>query len=129
MKEDKDIVLVELANILPFHTGDGHPFEVEDDEDMAELEASIDENGILEPVILRPDVNLEGRYEIIDGHKRCRAARRKGFSTVPSVIEICDDKTAIELMVVSNLGIDREFLEKKGYKVFCVQLDKEILEE
>ena len=119
--KEQGIVQMELANILPFHTGDGHPFEVEDDEDMAELEASIDENGILEPVILRPDVNLEGRYETIAGHRRVHAARKKGMFTVPAIIVDYDDDTAIKLMVASNLEKRKHIkpsAKAKAYKMY-----------
>ena len=60
-EESSSVTDILLDDILPFHTGGSHPFEVVDDDDMHNLEDDIRENGQLEPIIVRKDVNLTGR--------------------------------------------------------------------
>ena len=79
----------------------GHPFKVLDDEKMEELVDSIKANGILTPVIVRPDD--EGTYEMISGHRRLHAAERAGLTRIPAIIkELTDDESTI-LMVDANI--------------------------
>lgn len=78
-----------------------HPFEIRDDEEMAELMDSISNNGILTPIIVRPRV--EGGYEIISGHRRCYAARQLNLEEVPVIIRNYDDFEAIIKMVECNV--------------------------
>lgn len=112
---------IQIEDLLPFHTGDGHPFEVTDDEDMKELEADIEENGILEPILVRPDANLAGRYELIAGHRRLHVARNLGFEKLKAIIMEYDDEMAIKLMVVSNLkkrSHIKPSVKAKAYKMY-----------
>ncbi len=96
--EFKDCVEVPLTYLYDFKD---HPFQVNDDEDMAELVASIKDRGILEPGIVRP---LEsGGYEVIAGHRRKHAAALAGLSTMPVFIKTLSDAEAVDLMVYSNL--------------------------
>ncbi len=71
----KDCVEVDLSLLYDF---ENHPFQVNDDEDMAELVASIKDRGILEPGIVRP--RPDGGYEVIAGHRRKHAAALAGLS-------------------------------------------------
>lgn len=77
-----------------------HPFKVRNNQDMDELIASIQENGILMPCIVRPKEN--GRYEMIAGHRRKHAAIRAGLNTLPCIVRDLDDVQATILMVDSN---------------------------
>ncbi len=77
-----------------------HPFQVRDDEDMERLVQSIDNNGVLNPVILRKNGE---RYELIAGHRRKHACLRLGISGIPAIVrELSRDEAVVE-MVDSNL--------------------------
>lgn len=103
IKKERTITEISRDKLLVFHTGEGHPFEVVDDEEMEELVESIKSSGILEPIIIRADKNFEGRYEIIAGHRRMHAAETAGIDKVPCLVVDYDDDTAIKLMISSNL--------------------------
>ena len=76
-----------------------HPFQVRDDEDMERLVQSIDNNGVLNPVILRKNGE---RYELIAGHRRKHACLRLGISGIPAIVrELSRDEAVVE-MVDSN---------------------------
>ena len=95
-REKVRIIPVELIDDFP-----DHPFQVKDDESMAQLVSSIEMNGVLNPVILR---KKEGeRYEIIAGHRRKYACRKLDIKLIPSIVrELSRDEAVIE-MVDSNL--------------------------
>ena len=78
-----------------------HPFKVRMDEDMANLVESVKERGIITPVTLRQ--KDDGRYEIVSGHRRCKACELAGLDTVPAEIKDLTRDEAIILMVESNL--------------------------
>ena len=89
-----------LDKLHPFRE---HPYKVENNEEMAELIESIKQNGVLNPVIVRPSEILPECYEIISGHRRCRAACEAGLNKVPALVyEIDRDKAAV-MLVDSNL--------------------------
>lgn len=71
-----------------------------DEEPLAELEASIREHGVLQPVLVRP---LPDGYELIAGERRWRAAATAGLRTVPSLVRYLDDRGALEASLVENL--------------------------
>lgn len=62
-----------------------HPFKVLDDEKMSDLVESIKENGILHPVLVRP--NEAGNYEMISGHRRLHAASIIGWEKIPAIVK------------------------------------------
>lgn len=78
-----------------------HPFQVRLDEDMDQLVQSIRERGLITPVTLRQ--KDDGRYEIVSGHRRCRACELAGMDTVKAEIKELTRDEAIILMVESNL--------------------------
>lgn len=78
-----------------------HPFKVVQDGAMRELVESVRENGVIEPILCRPDG--EGGYQIISGHRRQTAAMLAGLSEVPVSVREMDDHTATVVMVDSNL--------------------------
>lgn len=71
-----------------------------DEDALASLAASIRELGVLQPILVRP---VDGRYELIAGERRWRAARRAGLERIPAVIRTIDDSTSLEQAVVENL--------------------------
>ena len=110
---------VPTGEILP---GAMQPRNGFDDDSLNELAKSIRENGIMQPLIVRP---REGGYELIAGERRWRAAQIAGLARVPIVIRDVDDRTALELALVENL--QRENLdpieEAKGYAQLVDQFD------
>ncbi len=89
---------IEIGRI---HEFPNHPFKVLDDERMDMLVDSIRENGILNPVIVRPDKT--GNYEMISGHRRLHAASIVGLSKVPAIVKEMTDDEAIIKMVDANI--------------------------
>lgn len=77
------------------------PRQVFDEESLASLTASIRELGVLQPVLVRP--GSDGRYELIAGERRWRAARRAGLPTIPALVKVLDDTSSLEQAVVENL--------------------------
>ena len=108
----KDVKQISLANLVPF---EGHPYKVEDNADMEALTGSIRENGVLNPLIVRPTENDPCRYEIISGHRRAHAARLAGIEQVPAfVYPISRDEAAV-LVVDSNLHRERVLPSEKAF--------------
>ena len=89
---------IKVTDIFPF---ENHPFKVLDDEKMADLVESIKANGVLSPVLLRPDD--EGTYEMISGHRRLHAAKLAGLRTIPAIVKEMTNDEAIIAMVDSNV--------------------------
>lgn len=89
---------IRIDQIYPF---ENHPFKVLDDDKMDELVESIRENGVLSPVIVRPDD--EGGYEMISGHRRMHAAKLAGLVTIPAIIKPMTNDEATIAMVDSNM--------------------------
>ena len=89
-----------------------HPFQVRDDKDMERLIQSIDNNGVLNPVILRKNGE---RYELIAGHRRKHACLRLGISGIPAIVrELSRDEAVVE-MVDSNLQREHILPSEKAY--------------
>ena len=89
---------IEIGRI---HAFPHHPFKVLDDEKMNTLVESIRENGILNPVIVRPDQS--GDYEMISGHRRLHAAGIIGMEKIPAIVKEMSDDEAIIQMVDANI--------------------------
>ena len=89
-----------------------------DKESLVELTNSIKEQGIIQPIVVRPNKLLEGKYEIIAGERRWLASQNAGLHEVPVVILHVDDVKSLELAIVEN--IQRQDLnsieEARGYK-------------
>lgn len=95
------------------HNFANHPFKVVDDEEMDELVESIEKNGILVPVLVRPDV--DNTYEMIAGHRRMHAAIRIGLKTIPAIVRDLDDDEAIIVMVDSNIQRKKLLPSEKAF--------------
>ena len=78
-----------------------HPFKVLDDESMQRTVESVEQYGVLSPLIARP--RPEGGYEIISGHRRQHAAQLAGLDALPVIVREMTDNAAVILMVDSNL--------------------------
>ena len=87
-----------IGELFPFKN---HPFKVLDDESMQRTVESVEQYGVLSPLIARP--RPEGGYEIISGHRRQHAAQLAGLDTLPVIVRQMDDDAAVLLMVDSNL--------------------------
>ena len=68
---------------------------------LDELTGSVREHGVLQPILVRP--HSAGRYQLVAGERRWRAARAAGLATIPALIEEIDDDTALEIAVIENL--------------------------
>ena len=112
---------IAIEKIFPF---EGHPFKVQDNEEMNALIESIQEQGILSPLIVRPKENTEDEYEIVSGHRRFRAAVKAGMKEVPALIVPLDRDAAGIAVVDSNLH--REHI-LPSEKAFAYKLKKEAL--
>lgn len=98
--------------IYPF---EGHPFKVQDNEEMNALIESIQEQGILSPLIVRPKENTEDEYEIVSGHRRFRAAVKAGIKEVPALIVPLDRDAAAIAVVDSNLHREHLLPSEKSF--------------
>ncbi|MER9587029.1 ParB/RepB/Spo0J family partition protein [Mesorhizobium sp. M0276] len=73
------------------------------DAELTDLAQSIREHGVVQPVVARPSPTQAGRYEIIAGERRWRAAQRAGLSEIPVIIREVNDRTALELAIIENV--------------------------
>ena len=89
-----------------------HPFQVRDDEDMERLIQSIENNGVLNPVILRKNGE---RYELIAGHRRKHACLRLGISGIPAIVRELSREEAVVEMVDSNLQREHILPSEKAF--------------
>jgi ParB family chromosome partitioning protein len=71
--------------------------------EIGELEASIRDKGILQPILVRPSPKTPGEYEIVAGERRWRAAQQAGLTAIPALIRVLDDDKAFEIAVVENV--------------------------
>ena len=97
---DTSFEMVSVADIEPNRYQPRRAF---DDESMAELTASIQEVGILQPLLLR---RVDGGYELVAGERRWRAARRAGLTRVPAVVRPTEDRNSLEQAIIENLHRD-----------------------
>ena len=104
-------VVIPVENIVPF---DGHPYKVLDDDSMNELTESVQENGILEPLTVRPLEDTDN-YEIISGHRRYHAAKKAGLTEVPAFSRPVSRDEAAIMLVDSNLHRERILPSEKAF--------------
>ena len=103
---------IRIDQIYPF---ENHPFKVLDDDKMTDLVESIKENGILVPVLVRPDD--AGSYEMISGHRRLHAAKAAGLSTIPAVIKEMTNDEATIAMVDANIQREEILPSERAYSL------------
>ncbi|MBO5859416.1 MAG: ParB/RepB/Spo0J family partition protein [Clostridia bacterium] len=111
-KKLKSAVSIPLEKIRPF---EGHPYKVLDNDEMNALIESIQEQGILSPLIVRPLENTEDEYELISGHRRLRAAQKAGAKNVPVFIYAVSRDEAAIMLVDSNLHREHILPSEKAF--------------
>ena len=94
------------------------PRNIFDEEKLDELSSSIKENGIIQPIAVRPNKYEPGKFEIVAGERRWLAAQKAGLNEVPVVVLDIDDQKSIEIAIVENvqrqeLNVDEE---ARGYQ-------------
>ena len=109
-KTQPTIVQISTDKLHPFPA---HPFKVQDDEDMEQLTQSIQAQGVLTPLVIRPLKN--GEYEVISGHRRLHACRKAGIETVPALVYAIDRDAAAIALVDSNLHRERILPSEKAF--------------
>ena len=97
-QQREQVQQIPIGELFPFKN---HPFKVLDDESMQRTVESVEQYGVLSPLIARP--RPEGGYEIISGHRRQHAAQLAGLDALPVIVRHMDDDAAVLLMVDSNL--------------------------
>ena len=103
---------IAIEKLFPF---EGHPFKVQENEEMNALIESIQEYGILSTLIVRPKENTEDKYEIVSGHRRFRAAVKAGIKEVPALIVPLDRDAAAIAVVDSNLHREHILPSEKAF--------------
>ena len=111
-----EIKKIKLEDIVAFKN---HPFKVEDNESFKELVQSIKENGLLNPIIVRPK---DDKYEIISGHRRLKAMELNGYDEIETYIKELNDDEAVIQMVDSNLQRDKILPSEKAF-AYKMKLD------
>lgn len=111
-------VNIPVEKLRPF---EGHPFKVKDDEEMNTLIESVQTQGILLPLIVRPIENTD-EYEVISGHRRLHAAVKAGITEVPALIYALDRDSAAIAVVDSNLHREHILPSEKAF-AYKMKLD------
>ena len=109
---------VKLSACLPFRD---NPFKVKDDLDMEMLVESVKENGVMYPIMVRPQEDGFG-YEIVSGHRRVYACKQAGIETVPAFIREMDRDEAVIFLVDSNLHRERLLPSERAF-AYKMKLD------
>lgn len=107
----KKPVAIPVEKLRPFA---GHPFKVKDDAEMNTLIESIQTQGVLSPLIVRPIENTE-EYEVVSGHRRLHAAQKAGITEVPALIYALDRDAAVIAVVDSNLHREHILPSEKAF--------------
>ena len=109
-QQREQVQQIPIGELFPFKN---HPFKVLDDESMQRTVESVEQYGVLSPLIARP--RPEGGYEIISGHRRQHAAQLAGLDTLPVIVRQMDDDAAVLLMVDSNLQRENILPSKRAF--------------
>ena len=107
----KKPVAIPVEKLRPFA---GHPFKVKDDAEMNTLIESIQTQGVLSPLIVRPIENTD-EYELISGHRRLHAAQKAGITEVSALIYALDRDAAVIAVVDSNLHREHILPSEKAF--------------
>lgn len=112
MKETRKAEHLPISQLHPF---EGHPFQVQDNEEMDALVESIQAGGILTPLMVRPLEGKANAYEVISGHRRLHAAIKAGMETVPAFITPMSRDAAAIALVDSNLHREHILPSEKAF--------------
>ena len=110
MKKLTQAEYLPIDKLKPF---EGHPFYVKDDNDMEQLTESIRQQGVLNPIMVRPLGS--GEYEVISGHRRLHACKKAGIEMIPAFIYSMDRSEAVVAMVDSNLHREKLLPSEKAF--------------
>lgn len=113
----ESIVKIKISQIDDFKD---HPFLVNDDDELKQLANSIKENGLLNPIIVRPKKNE--RYELISGHRRKLASQLNGMNEIDAFIKELNDDEATIFMVDSNMYRERILPSERAF-AYKMKLD------
>ncbi len=111
-KSIKSPVNIPVSKIHPF---EGNPYKVLDNEEMNFLIESIQQQGIISPVVVRPLENTTDEYELISGHRRMRASQKAGLETAPAFIYAINRDEAAIMLVDSNLHREHILPSEKAF--------------
>ena len=111
-KKLKAPVSISVEKIHPF---EGHPYKVLDNDEMNNLIDSIQQKGIISPIVVRPLEDTTDEYEIISGHRRLRASVKAGLETVPALIYAVSRDEAAIMLVDSNLHREHILPSEKAF--------------
>ena len=112
-RDDDKKEKVETIDISLIDDFKEHPFKVIENDELKSLEESIQNNGVLSPVIVRP--KDDGRYEMISGHRRKFACIKLGIETIPCLVKNLTDDEATIFMVDSNLQREKLLPSEKAF--------------
>ena len=116
-QQREQVQQIPIGELFPFKN---HPFKVLDDESMQRTVESVEQYGVLSPLIARP--RPEGGYEIISGHRRQHAAQLAGLETLPVIVRNMDDDAAVLLMVDSDLQRENILRSERAF-AYKMKLD------
>ena len=97
-----------------------HPFKVIDNEEMDKMRQSVEEYGVLHPILVRP--TNDGKYEMISGHRRKRASQLANKETIPCIVRDLTDDEATIIMVDSNMQREEILPSEKAF-AYKMKLD------
>ena len=114
MRIDNNLCKPIAISIEKLHPFEGHPYKVLDNEEMEMLTESVQNEGILSPLIVRPLENTD-EFEVISGHRRLHAAQKAGLSEVPALVYEISREEAVILLADSNLHREHILASEKAF--------------
>ena len=111
-ESNKRIISIPTSKLFDF---EGHPYKVDNNEEMQHLVDSIKEQGVISPIVVRRKDNTTDEYEVISGHRRLFASRVAGLSSVPAVVLELDKNEATIAVVDSNLHREQLLPSEKAF--------------
>ena len=114
MRIDNKLCKSTAIPVEKLHPFEGHPYKVLDNEEMEMLTESVQNEGVLSPLIVRPLENTD-EFEVISGHRRLHAAQRAGLSEVPALVYEINREEAAIMLVDSNLHREHILPSEKAF--------------
>lgn len=106
ISQQEQLKQIEIDLLIPYHN---HKFKLYTGERLEDMVNSISVNGVLTPIIVRPAPNDEGKYEILAGHNRCKAAKMAGLTTVPGIVKEGLSNEDADMYVIETNTMQRGF--------------------
>lgn len=117
--EELKITMLPIDKLIPFRH---HPFRLYSRERLIELAESIEQNGVLMPIIVRPMNNEAEQYEILAGHNRTEASKLAGKDKMPCRVIDCNDDEAVLIVTETNLKQREKLLYSEKAKAYAMQM-------